>query len=252
MRHLGSRISAYVDGRLAGRDLARAEVHLGSCLECAQRVMAEREVRQYLRGLANAEPPVDLSARILQRPVSDRRRQRHARVLDWLACRPRRRGAIVAGGAVVATFTGIVLLGSTDVAVGPAAASGAGRHRPVDSTEMTAEVLRAEGWILPVAIPADLHIAEAAVHREGEVLEVEIVGASGSARLREMRGGVDQIELPRDAELVECGGVVAVVTGEENLRTRVAALLPAVDSSLAGRFDRGVQTIVSYFHEVTP
>ncbi|NCD20174.1 MAG: hypothetical protein EOL89_09345, partial [Actinobacteria bacterium] len=60
VRHLGDRTSAYVDGRLTGRRLARAEAHLRACPACARNVEAERALAERLRSLGPADAPADL------------------------------------------------------------------------------------------------------------------------------------------------------------------------------------------------
>lgn len=273
MNHLGDRTSAYVDGRLTGSQLARAEAHLGVCAACARQVEAERSLAAQLRGLGDAAAPGDLSARILTSAPGcggapwERLGRRAADRASLPAWRRRVAARTAAGGGfVVAVAAGIVLLGSAAPAVTAPAVlraaefDGAALRTTVqvaaarDSTEVAAQALRAEGWALP-DLPADLHISGVTIHREGEVevLRVEIVGTSGTALLLEVQGSVDG-DAPPEAELVRCGPVTAVVTGDPEVRSRVAGLLPAgdVDSSLTGRFDRGVHAIVSFFSEVAP
>lgn len=270
MRHLGARTSAYADGRLTGRQLARADAHLARCDACARQVTAEREVRARLRGLAGAEPPEGLHDRlVLAAPPPGARWEALQRAADHVSLRSWRRrvvGRVVAASGVLATaLVGVVVLGGApDVgppevlraAAGDGAAFRATLGPGTDSTEATAAALRAAGWAMPDELPVDLHISAATVHRDGavEVLEVEIVGITGAATVLQIRGEVDPAALPDGARAVQCGPVAAVVTGEAGVRERVARLLPAapVDSSVAGRFDRGVTTIVSYLQDVAP
>lgn len=270
MRHLGDRTSAYVDGRLTGRRLARAEAHLRTCQTCARSVEAERALAERLRSLGPADAPADLEARIITRPPSGngpwqrtvRRAADRASFPGWRRRLTVRFGA--GAGLVAAGLAGFVLLGSVpqDTAALRAAAAGSASLRgPVvemagNSTEATARTLRDQGWALPADLPVDLHIAGATVHTDGgaEVLEVEIAGGAGVATLFQGRGAMEAEMVPEHAEFVQCGDLSTVIVGDTELRSRVAALLPAapVDSSLAGRFDRGVQAVLTYLREVAP
>jgi hypothetical protein len=61
------RLSEYLDGTLSGRDGARVEAHLASCLECRNDLAELRRTSELLRGLrAGVESP-DLAASILER-----------------------------------------------------------------------------------------------------------------------------------------------------------------------------------------
>lgn len=270
MRHLGTRTSAYVDGRLTGRQLARAEAHLRQCDACAAQVTAEWQVRARLRSLAVAEPPEHLHARLVMAATASGARRLGLRRLGDRVSLPswRRRvagRALAATGVAATMLLGVVLLGgspdvgSSDIlrAAGSDGAAFRASLGPgdVDSTELTTEALRAAGWAMP-ELPVDLHISDVTVHREGaaEVLEVEVMGATGAATVLQVHGGLDAGALPEGARLVQCGAVAAVVSGEHTVRDRVAGLLPAaaVDSSVAGRFDRGMTTIVSYLQDVSP
>lgn len=272
MRHLGDRTSAYVDGRLTGRRLARAEAHLRACPACASNVEAERALAERLRSLGPADAPADLEARIITRPHSCngpwertvRRAADRASFPGW-----RRRLTVrlgVGAGLVAAGLAGIVLLGSVPedtAALRLAAAGSASLRGPVqvvemagNSTEATTRTLRDQGWAFPADLPVDLHIAGATVHTDGgaEVLEVEIAGGAGVATLFQGRGAMEAEMVPEHAEFVQCGDLSTVIVGDTELRARVAALLPAapVDSSLTGRFDRGVQAVLTYLREVAP
>lgn len=270
MRHLGVRTSAYVDGRLTGRSLARAEAHLRVCDQCVRQVAAERALQLRLRGIGDAEPPLDLPARSLRTapPAGPRPRGLAHRLTDRAALpgwRRRVAGRVAAGAGLAGLATaGVLLMGGLPAAspdllrdpTGGAAFRATVQASVSDSTEATVAGLRDHGWALPAELPADLHISAATLHEvEGvELLEVEVVGPAGAVRLLQVHGALDAADLPADAELVQCGGVAAVLTGEPATRARVAALLPAapVDSSMAGRFDRGVQAIVSLLREVSP
>ncbi|MEZ0492169.1 anti-sigma factor [Kineococcus sp. TBRC 1896] len=64
--HLGARVTALADGRLATDAEARAHEHVQTCGECSEALEAERLVRARLRALAEPEPSDDLVVRLLQ------------------------------------------------------------------------------------------------------------------------------------------------------------------------------------------
>ena len=66
MSHLGSRISALVDGQLAPAVAERALAHVATCPECAQELAAARSARAALAAAADdVAPAPDLAARLL-------------------------------------------------------------------------------------------------------------------------------------------------------------------------------------------
>lgn len=77
MTHLGSRISALVDGQLSVVETERALAHVAGCPRCAGELTAARRARDVLASAADpGEPAPDLTARLLslapgpvQRPV---------------------------------------------------------------------------------------------------------------------------------------------------------------------------------------
>ncbi|MEZ0164673.1 zf-HC2 domain-containing protein [Kineococcus sp. LSe6-4] len=64
--HLGVRVSALVDGRLAADARARADEHVRTCPDCSEALEAERLVRARVRALGEPEPSQDLLVRLLQ------------------------------------------------------------------------------------------------------------------------------------------------------------------------------------------
>jgi anti-sigma factor RsiW len=58
------RVTAYVDDALAPAERVAVEAHLAECPECRAQAEEERELRARLRGLAPAEPPARLEARM--------------------------------------------------------------------------------------------------------------------------------------------------------------------------------------------
>ena len=63
--HLGTRVTPFVDGRLAADAAARAQQHVSSCCECAQAVEAERLVKARVAALGVPAVSPDLVARLL-------------------------------------------------------------------------------------------------------------------------------------------------------------------------------------------
>jgi anti-sigma factor RsiW len=56
MSHLGSRLSALVDGELSGAELDRAHAHLAGCEQCRTEAAELRALKQKLRGLMAGAP----------------------------------------------------------------------------------------------------------------------------------------------------------------------------------------------------
>ncbi|GIG28618.1 zf-HC2 domain-containing protein [Cellulomonas marina] len=65
MSHLGSRLSALVDGRLPPAALERALAHVADCPVCAAELRAARAAREALAQARDVEPAPDLTARLL-------------------------------------------------------------------------------------------------------------------------------------------------------------------------------------------
>ena len=66
MTHLGSRISALVDGQLSVAETERALAHVAGCPRCAGELTAARRARDVLASAADpVEPAPDLTARLL-------------------------------------------------------------------------------------------------------------------------------------------------------------------------------------------
>lgn len=63
--HLGVRVTALVDGRLAADAEARASAHLRECSECTDEVESERLLRARLATLGTPEVSEDLMVRLL-------------------------------------------------------------------------------------------------------------------------------------------------------------------------------------------
>lgn len=65
MSHLGSRISALVDGQLSVADTERALAHVAVCPECSAELAASRAARRALASADEVAPAPDLTARLL-------------------------------------------------------------------------------------------------------------------------------------------------------------------------------------------
>jgi anti-sigma factor RsiW len=65
MSHLGSRISALVDGQLSVADTERALAHVAVCPECSAELTASRAARRALASAEEVAPTADLTARLL-------------------------------------------------------------------------------------------------------------------------------------------------------------------------------------------
>jgi anti-sigma factor RsiW len=65
MSHLGSLISALVDGELGGVELDRANAHLAGCAGCRAEAAALRELKRELRTLGDLDGADALTSRLL-------------------------------------------------------------------------------------------------------------------------------------------------------------------------------------------
>ncbi|WP_456823261.1 zf-HC2 domain-containing protein [Cellulomonas sp. P5_E12] len=70
MSHLGSRISALVDGQLSVADTERALAHVAVCPECSAELAASRAARRALASADEMAPAPDLTARLLSLAAS--------------------------------------------------------------------------------------------------------------------------------------------------------------------------------------
>ncbi len=115
--HLGERLSAYLDGELAGDALAAADAHLATCAECRVALEDLRRLALRARTLEDRPPERDLWTGIAARLAGESvpgvvrlRRRRFAFSLPQLAA---------AGIAIVALSSGAAVL-VTRLARGPA------------------------------------------------------------------------------------------------------------------------------------
>ncbi|HET9657053.1 MAG TPA: zf-HC2 domain-containing protein, partial [Kineosporiaceae bacterium] len=65
MAHLGERVTALVDGRLAPDAVQRAHLHLAGCRDCREAFEAERLMKARLAALEGPRPGDDLMWRLL-------------------------------------------------------------------------------------------------------------------------------------------------------------------------------------------
>ena len=230
--HLGSRISALVDGQLDPAATERALAHVAVCPACAAELTAAREARRALAAAAEpVEPTDDLTARLLSLSTGTPRpapcdpfapgttgalpvAATHALCGDVVGRRLPVRlvvGSVAGIGAVAATL--FVLGGRPVVAPEnhPAVALGILAHRsaatdagttPAD--DETVAWLRAHGWTFPQRLPEGWHVQEIRWAPDGS-LEVDVVGPSGTYVVSEQQGRLDTGAL-RGAATREVGG----------------------------------------------
>lgn len=155
MGHLGSRVSALLDGQLTPEETERAWDHVHGCHLCRDQVEREGWVKSRLTGLsfdvAAPATPVGLKgsligAAVLAGPPGDA--FLHGGLHGGLADSGDRRRAVglaaIGGGAVGAAVMGVLALG---VAPASAPAPGIDRRPPVTS------ISRSEGPSTPVPSP---------------------------------------------------------------------------------------------------
>jgi anti-sigma factor RsiW len=67
---LQSRLSAYLDGELSGRDMLAIRSHLHQCPECANILEIERLTKEALAGIPTLEPPADFEERLVAKVMA--------------------------------------------------------------------------------------------------------------------------------------------------------------------------------------
>lgn len=258
MRHLGSRASALIDGQLTGRRLRVAQAHLRRCAECRALVQAEAEIAERLHALGDVGVPVPPMPAVPPRPEPCSRLRRAARTVQDRTAMPAwrhrmARRAAVAGGLSVVIVGSVIGVGasrevSLDGAVlltSPAAFTTAQPVLPASS---------ADWWIVPDGLPEGFAVAAVAARSvDGrDVVQVDVVGPGGAARPVQVRGVVPAASVPAGAVSVQCGDVGVVVSGDAAVRDAVVARLPAhgLDASPVGRWERGLEALVSFVQEV--
>ena len=128
--HLGSRVSALLDGQLPPDEAERAWAHVHSCHLCRDQVEREGWVKTRLAGLSfgSADAPDHLKGSLRGGPVSMPPGDAYLALARHVDQRPRRNAGLVAlgGGALGAAVMGFLALG-----VAPADAPSMDRRAPV-------------------------------------------------------------------------------------------------------------------------
>jgi anti-sigma factor RsiW len=109
--HLGDRLSALLDGELAGDEVRDADAHLAECEQCRAELDATASTRSLVRALPAVEPPFGFYERLTRRRRS-----------MW-----RRGVAAVAGGAAAAAVLVVLVTPPAD-RVGPPVGDLVERH----------------------------------------------------------------------------------------------------------------------------
>lgn len=63
---VSNRLSAYLDGELAGREMLDVRAHLAQCPQCELEYRELARMKQCLSGFGCAEPPADLEERLVR------------------------------------------------------------------------------------------------------------------------------------------------------------------------------------------
>jgi len=128
--HLGSRVSALLDGQLPPDEAERAWAHVHACHFCRDQVEREGWVKTRLAGLSfgSTSAPAHLKGSLLGSPLSVPPGDAYLALARHADQRPRRNAGLVAlgGGALGAAVMGVLALG-----VAPADAPSMDRRAPV-------------------------------------------------------------------------------------------------------------------------
>lgn len=301
--HLGADVSALVDGQLPHERAEAAYVHLVTCERCAAEVAAERASRRRLSRAEHAPPSAELTDRLLRLarepapepasrpwPLSGRTRRRLAARSGLVVV-----GAVGVAGALVAVGTlaerpedpaqllanALAPERDSEIVVSPNGVAPATMLSPSEevgdvltssgTTGSALAWLAVNGWSVPVAVPAGLHVNHVGTSTgpAGEtVLEIELVGEGHHVLVLQQRGvldpdAVEPLETVRlgdaDAYVLPGDGtrlalqsdeVIVLVSSplEDDLVRDVAATFPATSagSGVGDRLDRGWQTLVAW------
>ena len=68
---LQSRLSAYLDGELSGRDMLAVRSHVHQCPECAKVLEIERLTKEAIAGIPTIEPPADFEERLVAKVMAN-------------------------------------------------------------------------------------------------------------------------------------------------------------------------------------
>ena len=147
--HLGSRVSALLDGQLPPDETERAWAHVHTCHFCRDQVEREGWVKTRLAGLSfgTADAPAHLKGSLLGSPLSVPPGDAYLALVLVTGQRPRRNAGLVAlgGGALGAAVMGVLALG-----VAPADAPSMDRRAPVTNLVRPTETV---GIVTPGARP---------------------------------------------------------------------------------------------------
>jgi hypothetical protein len=142
-----------------------------------------------------------------------------------------------------------------------------GDEGPTTTTEAALAWLPDHGWIAPAELPrwasishigtrssaTGVEIVEIEVVRDGELVRVlqqpGVLDAEAVVQLGDGHGLVHEIPGPGTTLVLQCEGVVVVVTShDDELARDVAAAFPATapQSDVTDRLDRGWQTVVGW------
>ena len=152
MRHLGSRVSALVDGQLSPAEEEAAWAHVHRCHTCRDLVEHEGWVKRQLVGLAGGDAPSHLKGALGDPRSCALRSHRSVPVLSGMA--------VLGGGALGAAALGVVAL-----VVGP----GASTDRPPVSS-----INRSSGTATPG--PARSEVGTAAFRLETRHVRTGVSG----------------------------------------------------------------------------
>ncbi|WP_251153254.1 zf-HC2 domain-containing protein [Cellulosimicrobium sp. Marseille-Q4280] len=228
--HLGSRLSALVDGQLSPAESERALSHVAGCRRCADELAAARDARRALSAAAHVEPAPDLTARLLalsaQIPPSDQDPLRRApTAADPWAQRPvlpagawsgelrggmlRRRVAMVVAGGAGVVAVGLFALGESPVvtpelhrsdpltvlAQAAPRITAAGTGSVAGGAETGLASLAAQGWTGPTELPDGVTVAAVREDAARRVLEIDLATPTGEIVVREQVGLLDEAAL---------------------------------------------------------
>lgn len=236
MMHLGSRISALVDGQLGPAATERALAHVATCASCARELAAARAARRALAAAEPVQPTEDLTARLLSLsaqdllpvPVAPGARDPFSvpagGSLPFAATHPLRGdvvsrrapvrlvvGSVAGLGAVAA---GLFVLGARPLVAPtshPAAVLGLLAHSTQQGTharpdDETVAWLRDQGWTFPTTLPDGWRVAAIRWSSDGPtLLEVDVTGPAGTFVVTEQQGRLDTAALG-GAPVREVGG----------------------------------------------
>ncbi len=247
MTHLGSRLSALVDGQLSPAESERALEHVTRCPRCAGELAAARAARRALSSAAPVEPAADLTARLLalsaQIPsaAGDPLRSPPAPSGPWAEPVPLPQGAWsgeLRGGALRRRVVGLVVGGVGVAAIGlfalgesPVVTPNLHRSDPLtvlaqaapavavggswdDAGESALAVLEGQGWTCPTTLPTGYSVVDVRDDSVRGVLEIDLAAPGGEVVVREQTGVLDTAALA-GGDTWDVGGRSVHVLSEE-------------------------------------